>query len=147
VKIISLKSLIIKIGKIPFGYIQNYCLAHYCSVKPASQQRSLSFTADMARCFHSSYSCHLQARKWRLVLQVTLLLQHNATEASFYLMGTLYWRNRTHAWLAGIAQTELQLATRWMGGGQIFRTKPDRPWGLPSGVPRIFFSGGFNKFS
>jgi hypothetical protein len=54
---------------------------------------------------------------------------------------------------AGIAQLVWQLATGWMvqgsnsggrgrGGGEIFRTLPDRPWGTPSlphnGYPVIF---------
>ena len=39
---------------------------------------------------------------------------------------------------AGIAQSVLRLATGWTvrgsnpGGGEIFRTSPDRPWGPPS---------------
>ena len=39
---------------------------------------------------------------------------------------------------AGIAQSVQQLATGWTGrgsnpgGGEICRTRPDRPWGLPS---------------
>jgi hypothetical protein len=42
-----------------------------------------------------------------------------------------------HAW-AGIAQSVQRLATGWTvrgsnpGGGEIFRTRPDRPCGLPS---------------
>jgi hypothetical protein len=62
------------------------------------------------------------------MLQVALMLQHNATESTFYHMGT--WRKRTHTWLAGVAQAELRLG--WPGGGEIFRTSPDRPWGLPT---------------
>jgi hypothetical protein len=39
---------------------------------------------------------------------------------------------------AGIAQSVQRLATGWTvrgsnaGGGEIFRTRPDRPWGLPN---------------
>ena len=39
---------------------------------------------------------------------------------------------------AGIAQSVKRLATGWTirgsnpGEGEIFRTRPDRPWGLPS---------------
>ena len=41
-------------------------------------------------------------------------------------------------WRAGIAQSVQRLATDWKvrgsnpSGGEIFRTYPDRPWGLPS---------------
>jgi hypothetical protein len=51
---------------------------------------------------------------------------------------------------AGIAQTVYRLATGWTvrgsnpGGGEIFRTSPDRPWGQPSlqyNRYRVFFGG------
>jgi hypothetical protein len=49
--------------------------------------------------------------------------------------------NMAHAHFAvwaGIAQSVYRLATVWTvrgsnpGGGEIFRTRPDRPWGPPS---------------
>ena len=53
---------------------------------------------------------------------------------------------------AGIAQSVLRLATAWIvrgwnpdgGGGQILRTRPDRPWGPPSPLYngyRVFLGG------
>jgi hypothetical protein len=50
---------------------------------------------------------------------------------------------------AGIAQLVWRLATGWTvrgsntGGGEIFLTRPDRPWGPPSiqGVPGHFPEG------
>jgi hypothetical protein len=52
---------------------------------------------------------------------------------------------------AGIAKSVKRLATRWtvggsnLGGGQIFRTPPNRPWGPPSFLYngyRVSFPGG-----
>ena len=47
-------------------------------------------------------------------------------------------RREDKKWMAGIAQSVQRLATGWTvwglnaGGGEIFRTSPDRPWGPPS---------------
>jgi hypothetical protein len=40
-------------------------------------------------------------------------------------------KNRRLAW-ARTAQSVLRLATGWTVGVEIFRTRPDRPWGPPS---------------
>jgi hypothetical protein len=49
----------------------------------------------------------------------------------------LFTKKLFHEW-AGIAQSVWRLATDWTArgsnpdGGEIFRTRPDRPWGPPS---------------
>ena len=51
---------------------------------------------------------------------------------------------------AGIAQSVQRLGTDWMvrglnpGEGEIFRTRPDRPWGPPSLLYNVYlvFPGG-----
>ena len=57
---------------------------------------------------------------------------------------------QTYVMWAGIAQLVQRPATGWTvrgsnpGGGEIFRTRPDRPWGPPNllyNVYRIYFSG------
>ena len=56
---------------------------------------------------------------------------HRNSSASFGSVGA-------ELWWAGIAQSVKRLATGWTvrgsnpGGGEIFHTRPDRPWGPPS---------------
>jgi hypothetical protein len=141
VKIISLKSLINEIGKIPFSYIQNWRITAVW-ILPASSAALLSLPT-WPDVFIPFCICHIKQESGGLCFKLLCGCSIRSgtgeeTEAPFYHNGTVYWPNRARTWFAGIAQPELRLDARWKvrgsnpGGGEIFRTSPDRPWGLTS---------------
>jgi len=62
----------------------------------------------------------------------------NSFARSAYRVAVFFFYYYSWKLLAGIAQSVLRLATGWTvggsnpGEGEIFRTRPDRPWGPPS---------------
>ena len=67
---------------------------------------------------------------------------HTHTQTYIYIY--IHTHTHTHTLGAGIAQSVRRLATGWRvlgsnpGGGKIFRTRPDRPWG-----PCILLHNGY----
>jgi hypothetical protein len=87
--------------------------------------------------FHSLQACLMRVETGNFghlpnIRNVIYTHTHTHTHIYIYIYIYIYIK-----W-AGIAQSVQRLATGWTvrgsnpGGGKIFRTLPDRPWGLPS---------------
>jgi hypothetical protein len=110
---------------LPWGWSQQYVGNYQCG-----------------RChFPDHCNCH-QNRLWKLSNRIkykSLQPQEAAVDRALTMVIYVTFRIACFLYLwAGIAQSVFRLTTGWTvrgsnpGGGEIFHTRPDRPWGLPN---------------
>jgi hypothetical protein len=102
---------------------------------PLSQYRTTHTTLTIQNNY--KYHCHNTKYAHLPLSQYKTCTLNTVTKQNMY---TYHCHNKRHVHmcLCGIAQSVQGLATGWTVrgsnpfGGEIFRTLPDRPWGLPS---------------